>query len=69
MDDDVGFMAIDVSDFQEDRSLVGAHDHGEPVAEVPDSDRVPVCVEDLGLVESVLERGRREDGCSITTPR
>ena len=35
MDDDVGLLAIDVSDLQEDGGLVGSHDHGEPVAEVP----------------------------------
>lgn len=53
-------VAIDVSDLQEDRGLVGAHDHGEPVSKVPDPDRVSVGVQDLALVESVLERGRGE---------
>lgn len=54
-------VAIDMANLQEDRGLIWAHDHGEPVAEVSDPDRVAVGVEDLCFVEAVLERGRGDD--------
>ena len=61
MHDDVDMLALDVTDFEEDRRLVGADDRGESVAEVPDPDGVSVSVEDLLFVESVLPRGCGDD--------
>ena len=59
MDDDVGLLAIDVADFQECRGLAGADDHGQPVTEVPDPDRVAVRVQDVLLAQSMLQRAVR----------
>ena len=65
MDDDVHLIAIDITDLQEDRGLVGTHDHGEPVAEIPDPDRVAVGVEDLMFTQAMLEADGAMTGSSI----
>lgn len=57
MDHDLGLLAVHVANLQDDRGLVGADDHGEPIAQVPDPDRVAVGVKDVLLVQSVLDRG------------
>lgn len=61
MDDDDRRISVDVSDLKDDCGGVRADHHGESVAEVPDSDRVSVCVEDLALVQSVLQSGLGDD--------
>ena len=63
MDDDV--IAIDIADLQEDRGLVGTHDHDEPVAEIPDPDRVAVGVEDLSFTKSMPAADGAKTGSSI----
>jgi len=61
VDDDDRCLTMDVAHLQDDRGGVRADHHGEPVAEVPDPNRVALSVEDLVLVESVLESGLGDD--------
>lgn len=69
MDDDLGLLAVHVANLQEDRGLVGADDHGEPVAQVPDPDRVAVGVKDVLSSSPCLSAEGAMIGSSVTHPR
>lgn len=56
MDDDVSGVSLHVSDFQNDGGPVRTNQHGEPLTEVPRTDRVAVGVKNVGLHEAVLQR-------------
>lgn len=60
-------LALDLTDLEEDRRPVGADDHREPVAEVPDADGVAVGVKDVDLVKSVLSADGAMIGSSTST--
>ena len=61
MHDDVRLLALDVTDLEEDRRLVGANDHDEPAAEVSYANGIAVCVQDLLFTQPVLQRRRGDD--------
>ena len=56
MDDHHGQVGFDVADFEDECGPVGADHHGEPVAEVPDPQRVALGVQDVLAAQAVLER-------------
>lgn len=65
----MALLAVDVADLEEERGVVWTHDHGEPIAQLPEPDRVAVGVDDVAFVQSVLERGRGVIGSPNTAPR
>ena len=61
VDDDHGHVAFDVTNFEDDGRSICTDHHREPVTEIPDSDGVPVGVENVLLAQTVLQGRWRND--------
>lgn len=61
MNDDVGRLAFDDADREDDRGGISADDHREAVVQVEGTHGIAVCVEDVHFAHTVLKGGRRDD--------
>ena len=62
MDDHHGGVALDIADFQDQRCMVRADDHREPITHIPGANGIAIGVQDLIGRQAVLQRLLRDDG-------